>query len=156
MFGRSDLYDNAVPSANSVAAQVLMKISIITNNDEYKNISEQLIKTSINLMNKYPNASGNWLCNLSYYMSKVKEIVVIGDPSDKQLVDLKFQIHKNFMPNKIIIGKDSTNSKKNELDLLLFHQKSSLNNKPTIYICENYQCKLPVTTKDELVNQLID
>ena len=70
------------------------------NNDEYKNISDQLIKSSINLMNKFPNASGNWLCNLSYLLSTVKEIVVVGDPYDEELVELKLQIHKTFIPNK--------------------------------------------------------
>ena len=151
-----DLYDNAIPSPNSVAAQVLMKLSIITNNDEYKNISDQLIKSSINLMNKFPNASGNWLCNLSYLLSTVKEIVVVGDPYDEELVELKLQIHKTFIPNKIVVGKNYSSTEENYSELLLLKNKISLNNKPTIYICQNYQCKLPVNTIEELTKQLID
>ena len=151
-----DLYDNAIPSPNSVAAQVLMKLSIITNNDEYKNISDQLIKSSINLMNKFPNASGNWLCNLSYLLSTVKEIVVVGDPYDEELVELKLQIHKTFIPNKIVLGKNYSSTEENYSELLLLKNKISLNNKPTIYICQNYQCKLPVNTIEELTKQLID
>ena len=151
-----DLYDNAVPSPNSVSAQILMKLSIITNNDEYKNISDQLIKSSINLMNKFPNASGNWLCNLSYLLSTVKEIVVVGDPYDEELVELKLQIHKTFIPNKIVVGKNYSSTEENYSELLLLKNKISLNNKPTIYICQNYQCKLPVNTIEELTKQLID
>ena len=151
-----DLYDNAIPSPNSVSAQILMKLSIITNNDEYKNISDQLIKSSINLMNKFPNASGNWLCNLSYLLSTVKEIVVVGDPYDEELVELKLQIHKTFIPNKIVVGKNYSNTEENYSELLLLKNKISLNNKPTIYICQNYQCKLPVNTIEELTKQLID
>ena len=151
-----DLYDNAIPSPNSVSAQILMKLSIITNNDEYKNISDQLIKSSINLMNKFPNASGNWLCNLSYLLSTVKEIVVVGDPYDEELVELKLQIHKTFIPNKIVVGKNYSSTEENYSELLLLKNKISLNNKPTIYICQNYQCKLPVNTIEELTKQLID
>jgi len=151
-----DLYDNAVPSANSTAAKILIKLSIITNNDEYKNISEKLIKTSINLMNKFPNASGNWLCNLSYYLSKIKEIVIIGDPFQNKLVNLKFEIYKNFIPNKIVIGRDLNNSNKNKLNLTLFNGKICINNQTTIYVCENFHCQLPVTTNHELAKQLID
>jgi uncharacterized protein YyaL (SSP411 family) len=151
-----DLYDNAVPSPNSVSAQILMKLSIITNNDEYKNISDQLIKSSINLMNKFPNASGNWLCNLSYLLSTVKEIVVVGNPYDEELVKLKLQIHKTFIPNKIVVGKNYSSTEENYSELLLLKNKISLNNKPTIYICQNYQCKLPVNTIEELTKQLID
>ena len=151
-----DLYDNAIPSPNSVSAQILMKLSIITNNDEYKNISDQLIKSSINLMNKFPNASGNWLCNLSYLLSTVKEIVVVGNPYDEELVKLKLQIHKTFIPNKIVVGKNYSSTEENYSELLLLKNKISLNNKPTIYICQNYQCKLPVNTIEELTKQLID
>ena len=151
-----DLYDNAIPSPNSVSAQILMKLSIITNNDEYKNISDQLIKSSINLMNKFPNASGNWLCNLSYLLSTVKEIVVVGNPYDEELVELKLQIHKTFIPNKIVVGKNYSSTEENYSELLLLKNKISLNNKPTIYICQNYQCKLPVNTIEELTKQLID
>ena len=151
-----DLYDYAIPSPNSVSAQILMKLSIITNNDEYKNISDQLIKSSINLMNKFPNASGNWLCNLSYLLSTVKEIVVVGDPYDEELVELKLQIHKTFIPNKIVVGKNYSSTEENYSELLLLKNKISLNNKPTIYICQNYQCKLPVNTIEELTKLLID
>ncbi|MBN18033.1 MAG: thioredoxin domain-containing protein [Chloroflexi bacterium] len=151
-----DIYDNAIPSANSVAALILIKLSIITNNDLYKIMSDKLIHSSINQMINFPNASGNWLCNVNYYLSKIKEIVIIGDPKNNELMELKFQIHKNFIPNKIIVGGNINKKLNNKQELLIFQNRTTLNNKPTIYICENYQCNLPITTKEELMNQLIN
>ena len=40
------------------------------------------------------------------------------------------------------------------LDQALIKGRSMLGNEPTAYVCEDYVCKMPVTTPQELAEQL--
>ena len=74
-----------------------------------------------------------------------KEIVIVGKGSADDTQMVLDKIRSIYIPNRVILFKDM--EQHNDLNLLAPWTKEQglLDNKPTIYICENFICNLPTT-----------
>jgi uncharacterized protein YyaL (SSP411 family) len=145
-----DFYDNATPSGNSVAADVLLKLSKITGDQKYERLATALLRIVAPQIRRYPNAFGRVLSAMEFHLNSVKEIVVIGEKGN----ELGNEIWKNYLPAKIVILQEESEEADSKL-IPLVHERKMIDGKPTAYICENSVCQKPITIVDELVQQLI-
>jgi uncharacterized protein YyaL (SSP411 family) len=74
-----DLQDNAVPSGNSMAATILMKLAAFTAEDRYYQHAEALLGALQPALIQSPLGFAQWLIALDFAMSSPKEIAVVGD-----------------------------------------------------------------------------
>ena len=147
-----DISDNVTPSGSSMASAVMLKLSIMTGKSEFENIAISAIEFAEDIMTRFPTASGHWLCALDFYLSETKEIAIFGNRWDVDTQDMLHRIHAQYLPNRVILGK--LDNEKVPSGIPLFHNRAKLNNQTTVYVCQNYVCKLPVTQPEELSEQL--
>jgi len=145
-----DAFDNALPSGSSVAVEVLLKLGVITGDSLYSNIGTKALDSLSTIMPKMPMGLPNWLCNLNFHLSSVKEIVILGSLEDPKTKSILNSVHKYFVPNKVVIGQVS------ELSIPLLIDRAMLNESPTAFICENYVCQMPTNDPSEVERQLIN
>ena len=82
-------------------------------------------------------------------------IVIAGTFDANDTKALLKEIHLHFIPNKIVLLVDGTNSQKKLASILQFVEGMRMQNgKATAYVCENYACQLP-TSEKEVVAQLL-
>lgn len=67
-----DLFDNDVPSGNSAAADVLLRISRLMDNNRYREYSEEILR-SVEGINDEPLSYGNFLCVFESFLSEKGE-----------------------------------------------------------------------------------
>ncbi len=144
-----DFLDNATPAGNSVAADVLLKLAILTGQDSYSNYAVSVFRLLSNTMRRYPSGFGRALSALDFYLNAPKEIVIIGDENK----ELRRVVRSNFIPNKVLVLADDANAEAAEM-IPLLRERTKIDGKPTAYVCENFACQLPVTTAEGLANQL--
>ena len=148
-----DVLDNAQPCGGSVASDVLLKLAVITGNEDYRVKAETPLKTLKELMGRAPAGTGHWLAALDFYVSTPKEVVIIGPRDDPATAALLQTVYGGFRPNKVLVGaQDAGDAEKHGLPLL--EARGMIDGKPTAYVCQNYACQLPVTTPEELTAQL--
>ena len=145
-----DVLDNAQPCGGSVATEVLLKLAVITGNEEYRVKAATPLRTLKELMGRAPAGTGQWLAALDFYVSTPKEVVIIGPREDSKTAALLQTVNGNFHPNKVLVGAEN----EGEHGLPLLASRGMINGEPTAYVCENYTCQLPVTTPEELSVQL--
>ena len=145
-----DVLDNAQPCGGSVATDVLLKLAVITGNEEYRLKAATPLRTLKELMGRAPAGTGHWLAALDFYVSIPKEVVIIGPHDDPNTAALLQVINGNFHPNKVLVGAGNDG----EHGLPLLESRGMVEGKPTAYVCQNYACQLPVTTPEELAEQL--
>ena len=65
-------------------------------------------------------------------------------------------VYGAFVPNKIVAFLDpaSESAAAVEKDLPLLANKTLIQGKASAYVCKDFACKLPVTTPEELLQQL--
>jgi len=136
-----EIYDNAIPSGNSIAAINLLKLADLTYDDSYRKRGVKILKSVSERLLKYPSSLSMMLVALDYSLDDSKEIAVI-DPNrvdfDSKILRL---LNSSFIPNSVVAADEK--SAVFQVPLLQF--KKMRKNKPTAYVCENKICKLPTT-----------
>lgn len=152
LLGRSkDAYDGAIPSGNSIAVLNLLRLSELTGRGNLKGLAEKTMKTFP--LGQSPTAFPVLLCGLDFFLDTPKEIVIAGKPDAQDTRILLRGIHNHFIPNKVIALAIPGNGKTLEL-IPMLEERTLLDGKATVYVCENYTCKLPTTEVSVMKNLL--
>ena len=139
-----DLYDNATPSGNSVAADVLLRLAKLLRDEKYERFAVTVLRLTASQLRRHPQGFGRALSALEFYFGDTKEIVVVGEKRNQ----LELEVLSRYLPDAVIVISDDA-ERDSELIPLLADKKVG-NETPTAYICENFVCQRPVTTVDEL------
>lgn len=146
-----ELQDNALPSGNSLAATALMQISSFEGNDEYHQLAVAIASTQQEFAAQHPTALSEWLCAISIALNPSREIAIIQNetPDDaKALLEVVWEKLRPFTVVAISQNEYSPSSPP------LVYSRDLINGKSTAYVCNNFSCKLPVTTPEMLRDQL--
>jgi len=140
---KMELLDNVIPSSNSSIAKSLFVLGIYLEKETFKERSKQMLANVYERMLKVPSYHFNWGQLFFYLANSTFELVVVGDLalSEKQ------KIESLFLPNVLISGSLT----ESELPLL---KNRYVANQTTFYLCKNRSCKIPVTSVEELLDQL--
>ena len=148
-----DVFDNAQPCGGSVASDLLLRMSVVTGNEDYAAKSIAPLRTLAELMGRAPAGTGRWLAALDFYLSTPKEVAVIGPSSDAATAELLRAVNSRYLANRVVVGAESEDAATGS-GLPLLEGRGMVNGKPTAYVCENYACQLPVTDTEALAGQL--
>jgi len=148
-----DYFDNATPSGNSVAAEVLLKLNTLTGNEDYRRRAVTVLRLVAQPMQRYPSGFGRALCAVDFHLSSPKEIVILGAPDLDQTRRLTREVWNGYLPNKVVVCASMIDEERRQA-IPLLAGRTLTDNQPTAFVCEHYSCKQPVTTPEELANQL--
>ena len=148
-----NIYDNALPSGSSAASFVLIELARLTDNKEYEKVATANIRSVQELMVRYPPSFGHWFCALDFYLTKPLEIAVLGRPGDPATKALMKVINEHYFSNKVLAVKNPEEPA--QIDIPQLRDRAMLDNKPTVYVCENFVCNTPVT-EPEALEALLD
>ena len=144
--------DNAIPSGAAIAADVLLKMAVITGRKEFEQYGKDALKSSVPMLNQYPLGAGHWLCVLDFYLDKTKEIVVLGKSKSCDTKELVAEVFRHYIPNRVFVGNDVEDETVTNLPIL--QRKNLVNGKATAFVCEDYVCSLPSSTPESFAKQL--
>ena len=148
-----DLTDNAAPAGSSMAVSVMLRLAVLTGDSSYNSRAATSLRSANAVMQRFPTAAGHWLGALDFYLSKTKEIVIVGEQGDSATAELVREVFRNYLPNRVFVG--SSEGIGGGSDLPLLQSRHLVNGRPTAYVCENYVCQLPVNDAGELAKQLV-
>ncbi|MDP6577819.1 MAG: thioredoxin domain-containing protein [Candidatus Marinimicrobia bacterium] len=150
-----ELYDGAIPSGNSVAALVLLRLGRITGKSEYENMAATIGKLFSENVEKSPTAFTQLLLAVDFGIGPSYEIVVVGDRQSEDTRSMLRRIQESFLPNKVVILKPSDSQQKEVVRIAPFTETQvAMNGKTTVYVCQNYACKSPTTEITEMMSFL--
>jgi uncharacterized protein YyaL (SSP411 family) len=140
--------DNVEPSAASVAAFTLLRLSRLMGRDDFRQAAERMMGAHLGSgagPRAFPvlNAAG-MLAD-----APPRELVIVGDPRLKETGELLKVVGEFFLPELTLIlldGPDNPLMKRVPFlkDMRLVHGK------PAAYFCHHFACQSPVTTPAEL------
>jgi uncharacterized protein len=147
-----DWDDNAVPSGNTVACEVLLKLATYTGIGEYGEMVTRVLRRIGSVLDKHAGGFARMLSVLDFQLEGATEISLVGERTDPALQQLREVAFTPFLPNKVI-GYGAGQEK--ETNVVAFLAERPLHQgAPTAYVCRNSTCQLPVNTPDALLAQL--
>jgi len=138
---KSEIMDGVIPSSNSVMARVLKKLGLLYDDEEYLEVSAQLLRNVAPQMVKYGSAYSNWAMLLLDEAFGTYEVAITGNNYEEK----RMEIENNYIPNKIILG-----GTKGSLPLL----QDKFGPETQIFICKDKTCSLPVHNTTDALKQI--
>jgi uncharacterized protein len=139
-----DLFDDATPSANSLAANGLLRLAALTGEPRYEAPAIPVLEMLARPMASHATAFAHLLAACERAITPPIEIAIVGDAGDTRTKELRHEVAARLIPASVVLTGDARD------DIPLLAQRERADGKPTAYVCEHYACRLPVTTSDEL------
>lgn len=137
--------DGAVPSGNSVAALVLLKLGRLIMDEHLTEQGDKVLDAFSQQLERAPAFSSAMLTVLEFQLGPTQEIIIAGNLDQSDTKTMLRLIHSKFLPNTVVVLHEP-----DKADLILYDTVPFVKNQTTIgdnataYVCENYICKEPV------------
>jgi uncharacterized protein YyaL (SSP411 family) len=146
-----NLFDNAVPAGSSVAIEWLLRLAVFSGEERYEKLAVSALRPMADLMSSHPAGFGRYLGALDFHLGPVAEVALVwpagGDPAP-----LLKEVFGRYLPNRAVVGAPAGSAAAGGLPLLA--ERSTVDGKPTAYVCRHFVCQLPVTEPQALARQL--
>jgi uncharacterized protein YyaL (SSP411 family) len=150
-----DLYDNAVPSGNSAAAEALLRLALFTGSSAYERAGVSALRLVRDWMMSAPGGFGQALSALDLYVGPSYEVAIVGnrgDPDTQAFID---EVARDRWRPNVALAVASPHDGDARETIPLLSERPQLDGKPTAYVCQRLVCQLPVTDIDALRGLLV-
>jgi uncharacterized protein len=141
---KKEIFDNVIPSSNSVMAQNLFHVGVLLDKEEWKNMAAKMVNSLGYLITNEPNYMSNWGIVHTEIKKGMAEVAFVGEHHTQQALEF----FNRYEPFVLTMGTTVSS------ELPLMQGKSLLNGKDTIYVCYNKACQRPVNAVNEAYDQL--
>ncbi len=154
LIGRpKDLMDNATPSGNSSAAELLLRLAAATGHEPYRSRAATILLPLVPVMSEHPSALSQMLLALDFFIGPAHEVAVIGDPTAPDTRVLLTVVNQVFRPN-LVLAVAAPDDRAAQQAIPLLRDRPQREGKATAYVCQGFVCQEPVTTPEALAAQL--
>ncbi|HEY7737683.1 MAG TPA: thioredoxin domain-containing protein [Candidatus Limnocylindria bacterium] len=145
------LVDGATPSANSVAADVWLRLALLNGEPEHDRRARRILEAVGPAVDRQPSAFGRLLAAADRALRPAVDVVVAGEPEDPAAVALRRAAAAPYAPDLVIAGLPAGAAVK---ERPLFEGKTARDGVPTAYVCRGYACDAPTTDPATVTEQV--
>jgi hypothetical protein len=150
-----EIYDGAIPSGNSIAMLNLLHLGRITADPDLEQKASKISRAFSENVRRSPAAYTQLMVAIDFAVGPSYEVVVAGTPRAIDTENMLQAINQRFIPNKIVIFLPTGPDLSKILQIAPFARyQSTIDDKPTAYVCVNYSCKLPTTDINTMLSLL--
>ncbi|MDP3353179.1 MAG: thioredoxin domain-containing protein [Flavobacteriaceae bacterium] len=137
-----ELFDNVIPSSNAVITNVLYRLGLLYDDDNYSLIAKKTLHQMLPQISNSGPYAGKWASLLGFVTNGDTTVAVVGKESSK----LNLQLQKEYLPSVLFTGGNS--------EYIPFLKGKYIEGKTVIYICKNNTCSAPIFTIEETLKIL--
>jgi hypothetical protein len=148
---QKDLYDGAIPSANSMAFCNLLRLNLLIGDTSYEKKASDLAKLYTEPLNRSPASSTFFLSGLSGVFGPSTEVVIAEGQDQERANDMIRSLDQGFFPFTVVIKRTAEN--KNELAHIAPFTGTMEPDEGTTraYVCRPHVCSKPVTSVKDML-----
>lgn len=140
---KKEVFDNVIPSSNSVMARNLIALSSFFEMEEWRTIAEKMIHSLAHVIRGELNYTGNWGMAAMELQHTFHEVVLAGTETEH----LRKEMQAHFVPFALYAKADAKS--------ILSITKDRVSEETRLYVCFNKTCNLPVHSAEEALKQLL-
>ena len=145
------LIDGATPAANSVAADVLLRLALLTGEADHDRRARSILRAGARAIERHPSQFGRLLAAADRALGEPLDAVIAGDPHDPRAVALRRAVGAAYAPDLVIASLPEQSA---IAGWPLFEGKTARGGAPTAYVCRGYACDKPTNDPDRAAAQV--
>lgn len=135
-----DDYDGAEPSGNSAMALLLLRLARMADREDFRAATERTLRAFTPRLEEAGTGLPQMMVALSFALAPSREIVLAGPMGEGLSGEpLLAVIRRRFLPNTVVMRVSEC-----------ARPMPAVEDQQTAYVCENFACKMPVTSAAEL------
>jgi uncharacterized protein len=149
--------DNPIPSGNSAATSLLLRLSAFTGEPRYERIALRVLRGLGGFLGRAPLAFGHLLGALDFHTATPQEVAIIGEGDDAATRALIDVVRDRYRPTTILaVGRaaDGEPAAAQAEIVPLLADRVAIDGRATAYVCRRFVCQRPVTEPDALRQEL--
>jgi len=146
-----ELFDNAVPSGNSTAVDVLSRLAALSGENSYAERAERTLQGLTGIVQRAPSGFGRALAAMEFALSTPTEVAIAGDPGDGATDVLLRVVNGAYRPTVVTAV---TRPGALEAGVALLEGRDRVDGQAAAYVCERFACRRPVTSPEDLAKEL--
>lgn len=152
---KKEIYDGATPSGNSVAMLNLLRLGRMTANSDLEEKAAKIGRAFSRSVKQSPLAHTQLMVALDFGIGPCYEVVIAGNAKAEDTKAMVKALRTRFLPTKVVLLNPSEQKSPEIAQLAEFtRNQSSIGGKATAYVCLNYNCKLPTTDINKMLELL--
>jgi uncharacterized protein YyaL (SSP411 family) len=145
------LIDNATPSANSIGADVLQRLALLTGDKTMARGAQSILRAVAPALERQPSAFGRMLSAADRLLGEQIDVVVAGDHGSDESRALREAAGTPFVPDLVLAVVTEGDP---HAAWPLFVGKVAAGSRPTAYACRGYACDQPTVDPARLADQV--
>ena len=145
------LVDNATPSANSLGADVLQRLALLTGDESFATRAQSVLRAVAPALERQPSAFGRMLCAADRMLGEQVDVVVAGVPEAPDAVALREAAIGPFVPDLVLTAVSEGDA---HATWPLHAGKVARGGAAMAYACRGYACDAPTADPSRLAEQV--
>lgn len=149
-----EIYDGALPSANSVALWNLSTLHRLTGDPVWEERTDRLIRAFSGTIERQPVAHTQFLVGLDGVVNPGKEVVLVTDGQLSELYEFIRILNRNDGPDTVVLVKTPTHAAQLAEIAPFTAPMKTVEGKPSAYVCSGRSCRHPVHRLEDFETEL--
>ena len=150
-----ELYDGAMPSANSVSLLNLLWLARLTGDPRWDDKAREQMRAFAGSVKAQPTAFTYFLLGVDFALRPGQEVVITGDPDKSDAREMLEALNLNFAPHKVALVKSDQNAERLAKFAGFTDGLQLVKGKATAHICKGFACKEPTSNVQDMVDRLL-
>ncbi len=142
--------DTPTPSGNSLAASLLLRLGALTGDADYIEAAETAVGAMQAIAAKYPTAFAGWLNAIDFALGPQLQLALIGPRGSPDFEALYDVVRTQYLPRMVVAGAEDQSA----VEPALLADKTTIEDRPTAYLCEHFACQMPTSSAETLRDQI--
>jgi uncharacterized protein YyaL (SSP411 family) len=148
---QKEVYDGAIPSGNSIAADNFVRLARLTSDLEYLQGADHIFNAFANEANQLPSAHSQLIAALQRGIGPSLEVVIAGEPEADDTNVLLSTVRSMYLPQAAVLLVPPGDAGDSIRKLAPFAEGyEPVDGKAAAYVCRDFTCQLPTTDPAKL------
>ena len=143
---RKDVDDHPIPSGNSAAAYVLLRLAALTGEHAYAEHAVSVFRLLGGVAARHPQAVAHLLRALDFHLGEVRELALVAPPAQEESLTRLAEVARGRLRPRLVMAGGPEGTERPEL----MRGRTALDGSPAAYVCEGFACRRPVSEGAEL------
>ncbi|GAB3835141.1 thioredoxin domain-containing protein [Hymenobacter jeollabukensis] len=141
---KKELFDNVIPSSNSVMAHNLLRLGTLLDVADWRERAAAMLAAAQDLAVKEPQHLAGWAALYLSLLAPLAEVAIVGPEAEA----FRRELSRHLLPNAVLTGTAA------QSELPLLRGRGAEGGPTTIYVCYNHACQRPVHSVAEALAQI--